>query len=102
LCAPSKGISFTNLLLQQNINLHDMSAYDLLQIYASQVNHPTSETEEVDDADDNTTETPSDTPSDDLIPGLFMLLLLQEIVRQVTFIVLFQKLQKDLSTNVNN
>jgi hypothetical protein len=42
-----------------------MSAYDLLQVYALQVNPSTSEMEELGDADDNTTETPSNTPSDD-------------------------------------
>jgi hypothetical protein len=42
-----------------------MSAYDLLQVYASQVDHATSEMEELGDADNNTTETPSNTPSDD-------------------------------------
>jgi hypothetical protein len=62
---PSNGVSKTNLLPQQKIYLHDMSAYDLLQVYAPQVNHATSEIEELGDADDNTTETPSNTPSDD-------------------------------------
>jgi hypothetical protein len=42
-----------------------MSAYDLLQVYALQVNHATSEMEEWGDAVDNTTETPCNTPSDD-------------------------------------
>jgi hypothetical protein len=51
------------LLPKQKIK--DMSAFDLLQVYDSQVNHSTSEMEAVNDADDNTTETPSDTPSDD-------------------------------------
>jgi hypothetical protein len=42
-----------------------MSVFALLQVYASQVNHPTSKIEELDDADDNTNENLSDTPSDD-------------------------------------
>jgi hypothetical protein len=42
-----------------------MSAYDLLQVHALQVNHATSEMEELGDADDNTTETPTNTLSDD-------------------------------------
>jgi hypothetical protein len=62
---PSDGFSKTNLLPQQRINLHVMSAYDLLPVYALQVNHATSKMEELDDADDNTTETPSNTPLDD-------------------------------------
>jgi hypothetical protein len=80
-----------------------MSAYDLLQVYASQFDHATSEMEELGDADDNTTETPSNTPSDDAYTGLSMLLLLLETVdfHQVTFVVSFWKLPKFLSTYVN-
>jgi hypothetical protein len=61
-----KEVSKTNLLPQQKMNVHDMSEYDLLQVYASQVHHPTSEMEELVDPNDNTNETPSDTPSDDV------------------------------------
>jgi hypothetical protein len=100
---PPKGGSKTNLLPQLKINLHDMSSYDLLQVYASYVNHPTSEMEELDDEDDNTNETPPDIPSVNEIPGLSVLLLLAEIVNfhPMTFVVSFQKLQNNLSTNVN-
>jgi hypothetical protein len=56
---------FVRQIPQQKINLHHMYAYDLLQVYDSQVNHPASEMEDLDDPDDITNDTPSDTPSDD-------------------------------------
>jgi hypothetical protein len=61
----SKGVSKTSLLPQQIINVYDMSVYDLLQIHVSQVNHPTSQTEELDDSYYNTNESPSVSPADD-------------------------------------